>query len=274
VTSTPRITIVTPSFNQAAFLPAAIESVLGQGYPNLEYIIVDGGSTDGSIEIIKRYADRLAWWVSERDGGQADAVAKGFARATGAVFGFLNSDDLLAPGALAEVASQFQRNPNLGIVLGAGGMVDARGRFLHGVYPMGWGVAELLSFESRFTQPAVFFSRSAYEQAGGMDAQFRFALDLDLFVRIAATDTPHVITRTPLAYTRLHPDTKTSKWQAVKEREIMVIRARHGVRPDFHQSAIRSLYWRTKHFLLRCQFEGIRNTLSTRSRAVLHESAQ
>lgn len=269
-----RITIVTPSYNQAAFLPATIESVLSQGYPNLEYIVVDGGSTDGSVEIIRRYADQLVWWVSERDGGQADAVRKGFARATGSIFGFLNSDDLLAPGALAYVAEQFQRNSHLGVVVGAGGMIDGAGRFLHGVFPMGWGVAALLSFESRFMQPAVFFSRSVYERVGGMDPQFRFALDLDLFVRIAAIGAPHVITRKLLAFTRLHPDTKTSKWQNVKEREIMMIRSRYGVSPNFHQSATRSLYWRTKHFLLRCRFEGIRNTFGTRSRAALHETQQ
>lgn len=270
----PRITIVTPSYNQATFLPATIESVLGQRYPNLEYIVVDGGSTDGSVEIIRRYANQLAWWVSERDGGQADAVRKGFARATGSIFGFLNSDDLLAPGALAYVVGRFQQDPHLGVVVGAGGMIDGAGRFLHGVYPMGWGVDELLSFESRFMQPAVFFSRSVYERVGGMDPQFRFALDLDLFVRIAAIGAPHVITRKLLAFTRLHPDTKTSKWQNVKEREIMMIRSRYGVSPDFRQPAVRSLYWRTKHFLLRCRFEGVRNTFGTRSRAALHETQQ
>lgn len=270
----PAITIVIPSYNQAPYLAAAIESVIGQGYSNLEIGVTDGGSTDGSVAIIQRYAPHLAWWVSERDDGQADAVRKGFARSTGEVLGFLNSDDLLAPGALAEVAGHFQRNPRLGVVLGAGGMIDRAGRFLHGVYPMGWGVAELLSFESRFMQPAVFFCRRVYEQVGGVDPKFQFALDLDLFVRMAATGTPHVITRQLLAFTRLHPDTKTSKWQDVKERENAMIRSRYDSDHDFQLPPVRSLYWRAKHFLLRCRFEGVWNTFSTRSRAALRGSTE
>src|SRR4051794_2419788 len=103
----PRITIVTPSFNQGQYLEQTLRSVLDQGYPNLEHIVVDGGSTDESVEVIKRYADRLAWWVSEKDAGQSDAINKGFARATGDVYGYINSDDFLYPGALEAVAKAY-----------------------------------------------------------------------------------------------------------------------------------------------------------------------
>src|SRR5687767_14913471 len=103
----PRITIVTPSFNQAQYLEQTLRSVLDQDYPNLDYIVVDGGSTDGSVEIIRRYADRLSWWVSEKDDGQSHAINKGFARAGGEVFGYINSDDILYPGALDAVARAY-----------------------------------------------------------------------------------------------------------------------------------------------------------------------
>ena len=105
--SLPRITIVTPSFNQGQYLEQTLRSVLDQGYPNLEYIVVDGGSTDDSVDILNRYADRLAWWVSEKDAGQSDAINKGFARASGDVYGYINSDDFLYPGALEAVGKAY-----------------------------------------------------------------------------------------------------------------------------------------------------------------------
>src|SRR5688500_5578389 len=107
--SLPRITIVTPSYNQGRFLEQTIRSVLDQGYPNLEYIIVDGASTDDSVQIIRRYEKHLAWWVSEKDKGQSDALNKGFNRATGDLFGFINSDDYLYPGSLDAVARAYQQ---------------------------------------------------------------------------------------------------------------------------------------------------------------------
>src|SRR5690606_33372967 len=121
----PRITIVTPNFNGAATLRATIESVLGQSYPNLEYIVMDGGSTDGSVGIIREYADRLAHWTSERDRGQSDALNRAFARATGELWTFVNSDDRLAPGALRALADAWLKNGRPDVIHGHCALQDA-----------------------------------------------------------------------------------------------------------------------------------------------------
>jgi len=112
----PKVSIITPSFNQGQFLEASIRSVLEQDYPNLEYIVVDGGSKDNSVEVIKKYADRLAWWVSEKDKGHADALNKGFSHATGEILAWLNSDDMYFPGAVSEAVAVLQSHPEVGMV--------------------------------------------------------------------------------------------------------------------------------------------------------------
>ena len=124
----PLVSIITPSFNQAPFLDATIQSVLGQTYPNIEYIIIDGGSTDGSIEIIERYADRLAYWESAQDRGQTEAINKGFDRANGAIMAYLNSDDLYYPNAVEEAVDFLQLHPEIGMVYGDADYINAGGR--------------------------------------------------------------------------------------------------------------------------------------------------
>ena len=130
MTDLPLVSIVTPSYNQAAFLEETIRSVLEQDYPRVEYIIIDGGSTDGSAEIIQRYADRLAYWVSERDRGQTDAINKGFARATGSILAWLNSDDTYQPGALREAVDYLLAHPDVGMVYGDGNFIDEHGKVI------------------------------------------------------------------------------------------------------------------------------------------------
>ena len=114
----PLVSIVTPSFNQARFLEATLRSVLEQDYPNIEYLVVDGASTDGSVEIIRRYADRLTWWVSEKDNGQSEAINKGMRRARGEFIGWLNSDDIYLPGAVSAAVSAFLSHPQAGLIYG------------------------------------------------------------------------------------------------------------------------------------------------------------
>src|SRR5512143_702654 len=123
----PLVSIVTPSYNQARFLEATLRSVLEQDYPNIEYLVVDGASTDGSVEIIRRYANRLTWWVSEKDSGQSEAINKGLQRAKGHFVGWLNSDDIYLPGTISAAATAFRKHPEAGLVYGDALAIDAGG---------------------------------------------------------------------------------------------------------------------------------------------------
>jgi glycosyltransferase involved in cell wall biosynthesis len=181
----PLVSIVTPSYQQAAFLEQTICSVLEQDYPRIEYFVVDGGSTDGSQEIIRKYNSKIDWWVSERDRGQADAINKGFARAQGEILAWVNSDDLLLPGAVAEAVTVLQQNPALGFVFGDVRVLDAQNRVLNELHYGNWGLQELMSFHI-IGQPAVFMSRSALPGKDLLDLSYAYLLDHQLWLRIAA----------------------------------------------------------------------------------------
>ena len=204
----PLVSIVTPSFNQAAFLEATIRSVLEQEDARIEYIIIDGGSTDGSVDIIKRYADRLAYWVSEPDRGQTDAINKGFARASGQVLAWLNSDDLYRPGALREAVAFLQANPQAGMVYGDADFIDADGRVV-GKFPAAQtDLARLRRGYVHIPQQAAFFRGDLWRRVGPLDPSFYFAMDYDLWVRLAA-EAPLVYLPRPWAAFRLHAAAKT-----------------------------------------------------------------
>ncbi|NMD27205.1 MAG: glycosyltransferase, partial [Chloroflexi bacterium] len=154
------ISIITPSYNQAAFLEQTLRSVLEQDYPNIEYWVIDGGSTDGSVDIIKRYAPKLAGWVSEADDGQADAINKGFARARGEYIAWLNSDDLYYPGALSEAVRALEANPAAPFVFSDVESIDETGKAFNRMHYGDWGLADLMRFRI-IGQPGVFMRRSA-----------------------------------------------------------------------------------------------------------------
>jgi glycosyltransferase involved in cell wall biosynthesis len=181
---TPLVSIITPSFNQVAFLEKAIQSVLSQDYPNLEYWVMDGGSTDGSIEVIQSYAPQLAGWISEQDNGQADAINKGFARATGEIVAWLNSDDLYRPGAIRRAVTVFEENPEVGMVYSDVDSIDADGEIFNRMQYGQWGIRDLMAFNI-LGQPGVFFRRSVLETAGGLDLSYRYLLDHHLWLRMA-----------------------------------------------------------------------------------------
>jgi glycosyltransferase involved in cell wall biosynthesis len=204
---TPLISIITPSFNQARYLEATLLSVLAQDYAPIEYIVVDGGSTDGSLGILQRFAGRLAGWVSEPDSGQADAINKGFRMAKGEILAWLNSDDLYLPGAVAEAVDALRRHPEAGMVYADGILIDEDGRLLDWHRYRAYDASDLLSFEV-LLQPTVFMRRSALDAAGGLQTGYRLILDHDLWVRIAARF-PIVHVPRFWAAERTHPEAKT-----------------------------------------------------------------
>ncbi|MFQ5853820.1 MAG: glycosyltransferase family 2 protein, partial [Candidatus Binatia bacterium] len=178
--SYPLISVVTPSYNQAGYLERTILSVLDQNYPELEYIIIDGGSTDGSVDIIKRYDKYLKYWVSEPDRGQSHAINKGFQRATGELLGWLNSDDYYMPAALDRVAEVALANPGAGAFVGIGQIVDSRDRVIYYKEPNSQITLESLynwMNGGNFLQPSCFVTRGAREDAGKLDETIHMAFD-------------------------------------------------------------------------------------------------
>ena len=228
--SLPTITVVTPSYNQAAYLEATIRSVLDQDYPALRYLIMDGGSTDGSVDIIKRYADKLTYWVSERDGGQSDAINKGFAEhplptppasegganQADEIMTWLNSDDVLLPGSLKRVGEIFEKYPQIHWLTGQPANMDAESQHLklgrlktgHGrnLIRRGWYHGRGLGF---IRQEGTFWRRSLFDKIGGINPNLHYAMDFDLWRRFAA-HAPLVAVDQHLAVFRTQPQQKTS----------------------------------------------------------------
>jgi glycosyltransferase involved in cell wall biosynthesis len=187
ISSFPLVSIVTPSYNQAEFLEHTIKSILAQDYQFLELIVIDGGSTDGSVDIIRSYNDRLAGWISEPDNGQAEAINKGMQMATGEIVAWLNSDDLYLPGAVSTAVEVFCKNKDLGMVYGDAITIDEEGRPIKKLEYPNWKLNDLLCFRI-ICQPAVFIRRDVFIHAGGLDPSYHFMLDHHLWIRIARNE--------------------------------------------------------------------------------------
>ena len=214
----PRISVVTPSFNQGEYLEQAIRSVLDQNYPDLEYLVIDGGSTDGSVDIIRRYAERLAYWCSEPDGGQYAAINKGFTRSTGRIMAWLNADDMYFPQALQTVAAVFTRFPEVawatslypaiwnkaGAVVG----VNKRRGFPRLFFNKGYYATPRHYFRHHIQQESTFWTRSLWEAAGGLNTAYKLAADFDLWARFFAL-APLAGIRAMLGGFRLHGDQRS-----------------------------------------------------------------
>jgi glycosyltransferase involved in cell wall biosynthesis len=224
----PLVSIVTPSFNQAKYLEATIRSVLEQDLrPAVEYIIVDGGSTDGSAEIIRRYADRLAWWVSEPDQGQTDAINKGFARAQGEILAWINSDDVYLPGALAEAVAFLQKHPEAGMVYGDANFINPEGAVIGKFPARQTDYTRLRRGYVHIPQQSSFFRADLWRQVGPLDPTFYFAMDYDLWVRLSKL--AHLVYLPRLwASFRLHGSGKTITSDARCWPEMLRVHRREG----------------------------------------------
>jgi glycosyltransferase involved in cell wall biosynthesis len=219
----PSISIVVPSLNQAAFLGQALESILNQNYSNLEIRVHDGGSSDGSVELLRQYEGKLTYWVSEPDRGPADAINKGFAGAKGEILGWLNSDDMLAADALSAVGRAFAEDPELDLVYANALYIDEENRLHladHGGYRTGLYYGEMQPWERipaywsyvhAVPQPTVFFRRRLLDSCGSLDEHYHFIFDFDLFYRFAARAKTRKLERTHAFY-RIHRASKTSDW--------------------------------------------------------------
>lgn len=242
--SPPKITVVVPSYNQGEFLAEALDSVLNQEYPTLELFVVDGGSTDTSVEVIREREEHIHWWVSERDEGQTDAIKKGFARATGDLIGWLNSDDVYFPGALHRVAATYDADPRASLYTG-GVAVGARGN--GGIRVCAYPPHPSLWFKRQgvfyLGQMATFFSRTCYSATPGLDTSLTQIMDRDILYKLIRVN-PHVC-RVPgmVGFIRFHEQAKSARKfvsnYADRAREISEFLARNSITP----SAFKVLTW-------------------------------
>ncbi len=227
--SLPTISLVTPSLNQGKFIRATIESVLSQDYPDLEYFVQDGGSTDGTLDVLRSYAGRVPF-VSEKDAGQADAINRGLARATGEVLGYLNSDDILEPGALTAVGEAFAADPDLVFVWGRAQYLDEAGATVS-PYLARPDAIDRLADACFIAQPAAFFRRRVWEEIGPFDASLHHTMDYDYWLRLAARY-PKERARfldQELAGCRMHADAKTvAGWTRALDEIMDLVKRRTG----------------------------------------------
>ena len=220
----PRVTVVTPSFNQGRFIRDTIESVLSQDYPNLEYMVIDGGSTDSTLSILKNYEDRLTW-VSEPDHGQAHAINKGWRRAKGDILAWLNSDDIYQPGAIRTAVEFLIHNQQVGMVYGEAYHVDEWGKQIER-YPTDHFDPDQLFEQCNICQPTVFIRRAVIEDVGYLDESLNFCLDFELWIRIAKK---YALGYLPqhIANSRLHEECKTIKFRVRAHKEVLDMQHRH-----------------------------------------------
>ena len=259
----PRISIVTPSYNQGQFLEETILSVLKQDYPNLEYIIIDGDSTDNSVDIIKKYKDQVTYWVSEEDRGQTHAINKGLRKSTGEILNWLNSDDLLKIGALNTIAEYFRKYPEAEFCFGDFSVIDKKGREIFSRKSAPYSFHSLLYGRQLSIQPSVFFRRCILEKIGYLDETLSFCMDQEFWIRAAVEGSKFYQTKKTLAKARFHGDTKTSRLQKVlKEEHKAIVRKytkwgfKEGTTKEDLYYTFLNRIWRTINAIKRLIYRG------------------
>jgi glycosyltransferase involved in cell wall biosynthesis len=246
-----QISIVTPSFNQVQFVGHTLQSVLDQQYPNLEYIVIDGASNDGSQQVIAQVEEHLTHWISESDKGQTEAINKGFRLTTGEIMGYLNSDDLLLPGALNTVADYFARRPDIDVIYGHRILIDEHGMAIgRWILPPHTSLA--YAWADFVPQETMFWRRSIWDQAGGyLDESFRFAMDWDLISRFSSIGARFYRLPRYLAAFRVHAKQKTSLQMATDgaEESERVIEKMHGRKVGHLERRLRVMPYLLMHML-------------------------
>jgi glycosyltransferase involved in cell wall biosynthesis len=222
----PSISIVTPSFNQASYIKETIQSVLTQEYPYLEYFVIDGGSTDGTLDILRQYDQQLNW-ASEPDEGQTQAINKGFRKSTGEIVAWLNSDDLYLPGALHSVADFFSRHPDVDVVYGDYLLVDRQSKVLLRKREIPFDYNILLHGLNYISQPATFFKQSLFDRVGYPDESLHYGMDWEYWLRIASSGGKFVHLPRYLAAARWHAQAKTLLAPPRMHSEFQAMRARY-----------------------------------------------
>ena len=261
VSQWPKISIVTPSLNQGQFIEETIRSVLLQGYPNLEYMIIDGGSTDGSINIIRKYEKWLSYWISEPDRGQSHALNKGFSKSTGEIINWLNADDLYLKGGLQDIRSIFQKYPDH-MIIASGIDFDEQHKNEVIVFPQKISVKNIIKFWEGWhdwLQPSIFFPKSAFFEVGALDENLHFSMDTDLYCRLMQS-IPLVYTDTTVSKFRRHALAKTSsQYHLMMIEHIKVsFKYKHLLSKldadNYESEALLFILRRIKHLLLDKQF--------------------
>lgn len=241
--TTPRISIVTPSFNQGRYIKETLDSVFEQRYPNLEYILMDGGSSDETLQVVEPYLPRFAHFQSGPDGGQSAAIATGFAKTSGEIMAYLNSDDVLLPGALNYVSQFFEHNPHIDVIYSHRCIVDAGGT-IQGHWILPPHSSFLMRRWDLIPQETCFWRRRIFEREGNVDPTYRFAMDYDLFVRFMRSGRFRRVNRFLAAF-RMHDEAKTTTQLAsIGMEEIRQVYSRYNIRPvrylgEIFQSSVR-----------------------------------